>query len=128
MFLTARVQNMKIENLKEKLHTPIKEGETWLQNQWPAQPNKRYSDVTYLNYQNIEDLFGRKASTKIHNAVLDHPEIPVVVVAVLDKNGKVEGPRVFIQNEAHYYGQYELFACSAGMDGFVEVFHNVKNN
>jgi hypothetical protein len=117
---------MKIEELKQNLQTPIKEDETWLQNQWPAQPNKRYSDVTYLNYQNIEDLFGKKANTKIRKAVLDHPEVPVVVVAVLDKNGKVEGPRAFVQNEAEYYGHYELFACAAGMDGFVEVFHNVK--
>lgn len=118
---------MKIEELKKALTTEVPASDTWLQNQYPAQPNKRYAKETYLNYQNIEDTFGKEASTKIHNAVLDHPEIPVVVLAVLGKTGKVLGPRVFIQNEAHYYGQYELFATSAGMKGFVEVFHNIKN-
>ena len=113
-------------NVKELMAELKSANVSWLENQYPAIPSERYSSKTYLNYQNLQDCFGEKAKNKIQNAVLDHPEVHVVVVAELYRSGKRKCPRVFIQNEADYYGQYELFACAALMEGFVEVFHNIK--
>lgn len=117
---------MQIQELKVKLTTEIDPSATWLENQFPTIPEKRCSELTYLNYQNVEDCFGIEARKKLETAVKKNPEIKVVIVAVLTKAGKVKGPRAFIENEALYYGQYELFNTSAGMDGFVEIFHNIK--
>jgi len=119
---------MNVEELKKALTTEVPASDTWLENQYPAVPSKRCHQSTYLNYQNIEDCFGRGAREQIEKAVKEHPEIPVVIVAVLDKRGRPKDPRTFLHNEAQYYGHYELFACAAGMKGFVEVFHNIKNN
>jgi len=117
---------MKIIELKELFREEIKPSDTWLHNQYPAHPSKRCSPKTYLNYQNIEDCFNIEARKQIEKAIEKHPEISVVIVAVLDKRGKVRHPRTFIRNEAEYYKHYELFACSAHMPGFIEVFHNIK--
>ncbi len=117
---------MNIDELKAKLYTPIEENETWLQNQWPARPNQRLSEYTYLNYQNLQNVFGPEARKKMESAVAEHPEVQVVVVAVLNKSGRLKGPRSFLEEWADYYSQYELFASAAGMPGFVEVFHNLK--
>lgn len=117
---------MNVEELKKALITEVPPTDTWLQNQYPAIPSKRYSSLTYLNYQNIEDCFGKDARQQIEKAVTAHPEIPVVILAALDKRGRLRGSRSVVQNEAQYYGHYELFACAANMEGFVEVFHNIK--
>ena len=117
-----------LERLKAELVTEVKPSETWLQNQYPAQPNKRYAPSTYLNYQNLEDLFGPQARAKIAEAVNQHPEIKVVILAELTKTGTLKRPRSFIGDEAAYYGQYELFGCAAHMAGFIEVFHNFKKD
>jgi hypothetical protein len=58
----------------------------------------------------------------------------VVVLVELTKKGTMKKkPRLFVDNNvgydnfASYYGYYELFACATHMDGFVEVFQNIKN-
>jgi hypothetical protein len=116
-----------LERLKQELTTPVEASESWLQNQYPARPDKRYAQTTYLNYQNLEDLFGAEARHRIEQAVKEHPDVKVVIVAELTKTGRLKGPRSFIENEAEYYGQYELFAVAAHMGGFVEAFHNFES-
>ncbi len=119
---------MKIEELKKALATEIEPSATWLKNQYPAQPNKRYAKETYLNYQNIEDVFGKETADSLKQWLEKHPEEKVVVVASLTAKGRIgPKPRLFTDPESVYYGQYELFACSAHLSGFVEVFHNFKN-
>lgn len=92
--------NMKLKELKELFREEIAPSDTWLHNQYPAPPSKRCSPKTYLNYQNIEDCFSSEARQQIQKAIEEHPEIPVVILAVLGKRGKVRGPRTFLRNEA----------------------------
>jgi hypothetical protein len=121
---------MKITELKEKLQSKnIQVSETWLRNQFPAQPSERYSKLTFMNFQNIEDNFGKEAKEELEEFLKKPRIIPinVVILAELTKNGKAKKkPRLFAGSEALYYGQYELFACSAHMEGFVEIFQNVR--
>jgi hypothetical protein len=119
---------MKIEELKKALTTEISASDTWLKNQYPAQPNKRYAKETYLNYQNLEDVFGKEAADALKQWLEKHPEEQVVVVATLTEKGRIgKKPRLFTSPESAYYGQYTLFASAAHLNGFVEVFHNFKN-
>lgn len=98
---------------------------TWLQDQYPALPDKRLSKLTHLCYQNIEDNYGKETADQMKKFV-ETEKRPVVVVAEITKSGmKSKRPRAFVDEEACYYSQYELFAASAHMHGFVELFHNL---
>lgn len=124
---------MKIDELKEKLKSQnIQASDTWLENQFPARPQERYSKLTYMNFQNIEDNFGKEARTQLEEFLKAHPDKKTVVLAELTEKGNVKKkPRLFMDsgigydNFASYYGIYELFACASHMHGFVEVFQNV---
>jgi hypothetical protein len=124
---------MKIDELKEKLKSQnIQASDTWLENQFPARPSERYSKLTYLKYENIEENFGKEARTQLEEYLKKNPDKRVVILAALTKKGNVKKkPVMFMDtgigydNFASYYGIYELFACSAHLDGFVEVFQNV---
>jgi len=125
---------MKIQELKEKLKSEIKPSESWLQNQFPANPTERYSKLTYNNFQNIEDCFGKEASNALKAFLAKNPT-KAVVVAELTKKGNVKKrPRLFTDlgsgccHWATYYGQYKLFACATHMEGFIEVFQNMGEN
>jgi hypothetical protein len=120
---------MKIEELKQKLETPIEASDTWLKNQWPAQPNKRYSELTYLNYQNLSDVFPDRPDLKeqTETVIKEHPKIQLVILARLDSKGRVTGFIALHEPDSLYYGQYELFAGAYHLKGFCEVFHNIKN-
>lgn len=119
---------MKIEELKKALATEVPASSVWLQNQYPAIPSKRCSSLTYLAYQNLEDVSGVEARTSMEEFLAKHPDAKIVVVAEITKTGKPKKKlRAFTDNEALYYPQYELFASAAHMEGFVEVFHNIKN-
>ena len=119
---------MNLVELKEKL--PYKpKNQSWLQNGYPARPEDRCQKITKENYQNLDDCFGVVARKELQKFIKEKPDVPVVVLAPLSKTGKISSgksgkPRLFIGNEALYYPQYELFACSANLDGFIEVFHH----
>lgn len=119
---------MNIEELKKALTTEVPASSTWLQNQYPALLTKRCSSLTYLNYQNLEDCSGVEARKSMEAFLAKHLGHNIVIVAELTKSGKPKKKlRIFADNEALYYTQYELFGCAAHMEGFVEVFHTIKN-
>jgi hypothetical protein len=117
----------KIEELKKQLGSEHETSASWLKNQFPAEPQKRYSKLTYLNYQTLEEVFGKEAAYSLKQYLEKHPEEKVVVLATLTPKGRANPkPRLFAYPESAYYGQYELFAASAHLSGFVEVFHNFE--
>lgn len=115
---------MKLNELKEKL------GETLqTSNEYPTDPRKRYSKLTYMAWQNIEDIFGKQSAESLKKYLENHPEERVVVLAGLTPKGRMNPkPRLFGYPESAYYGQYTLFAPAAHMSGFVEVFQNLAQN
>jgi len=129
----AKVETMKLDELREKLRSKnVKPSDTWLENQYPARPSERYSKLTYNNYDNIEENFGREARTQLEEYLKKNPDKKVVVLAGLTKKGNIQKkPRIFVDawigydNFASYYGNFELFACAVHMDGFIEVFQNI---
>jgi len=118
---------MRPQELMQVLTTPIDPSESWLQNQYPARPSARYSDRTYLNYQNLADCFGSIVKENVIRLLREHPEIKIVIVAELTPRGNPrKQPTIFVDPESDYYGNYELFACAFHLAGFIEVFHNFK--
>jgi len=118
---------MNLVELKQKLPYKVKSGETWLENGYPSRPEDRCQKITKENFQNIEDVFGIDSRKQIEKAVKTNPKIPVVILAKLPKSGKIPKdpqPLTYIQSEASYYTQYELFASASHIHGFIEVFHH----
>ena len=118
---------MKLKELKEKLNlTPSTD--SWSKNEYPANPNERYSPLTYMNYDNIKDVFPKDSEgliSSLKRYLEENPEAKIVILAKLDKNGRRRGkPRLFTEPESFYYGQYTLFGCSARLSGLVEIWHN----
>lgn len=130
--MVLKAKDMNVAELKEQLQSKDA-NKSWLKNQYPANPSERYSKLTYNNFQNIEDCFGKEASDQLRAFLVRNPTNAVVVAELTEKGNAKKKPRLFTDlgsgycHEASYYGQYELFASSAHMDGFVEVFQNVKN-
>jgi hypothetical protein len=115
-----------LQELKEKLKSEIEPSDTWLKNQYPANPNERYSKLTYNNFQNITDIFDEVVSEQLKEYLKKHPEKKVVVLARLTSKGRLnKKPLLLVEPDSLYYGQYELFACAFHLTGFVEVFQNI---
>jgi hypothetical protein len=117
---------MQIQELKEKLKSEIKPSETWLQNQFPANPNERYSKHTFNNFQNITDVFSKETSEQLREFLKEHSEKKVVVLARLTSKGRLnKKPLLLTEPDSMYYGNFELFASAFHLTGFVEVFQNI---
>lgn len=115
-----------LSSLKAKYKQP-ESSATWLQNQYPALPSERLDKVNYLNYDNLQRVPDFKNEIpKIKRMLADHPEVPFVILAVLDSSGKYRRPLILAERDALYYPQYELFAGAYHLKGFVELFHNQK--
>jgi hypothetical protein len=118
---------MQIQELKQKLKSTIQPSETWLENQYPANPNERYSKYTFNNYQNITDIFNEDASKSLKEYLEKHPEKKIVVLARLTSKERLnKTPLLLDEPDSLYYDQYELFACAFHLTGFIEVFQNIK--
>jgi len=119
---------MILDELKKQLKSKdIPVTNIWLENQYPARPSERLSTKTFLNYQNIQDFKGLQARKTLEEFLAKNPEAEVVIVAELTKDGKPKKKfRMFLDNEARYYSMYELFCNAAHMEGFIEIFHNIK--
>lgn len=118
---------MNLVELKQKLPYKVRSSESWLENNYPSRPEDRCQKITKENFQNIEDVFGIDARKRIEQGVKKFPDVPVVILAKLPKSGNIpKKPRevAFVKENVSYYRQYELFASSAHLDGFIEVFHH----
>jgi hypothetical protein len=118
---------MKLEMIKKKMAMISTSKESWLKNQFPAEPSERLNKINYLNYQNIEDCFDKETMSSMKKYIDENLNVKVLVLVSLDENGKpIKKPRAFVNDEVKYYTMYELFASSANMKGFIEIFHNIR--
>lgn len=116
-------------NLKELKNILPTSKESWLENQYPGRPKDRYAKQTYLNYDNLKDVFSVDIEKDVEVLLKDHPSEQVVILAKLGLSGsRIGRPFLLTHPESNYYGHYELFACAFHLRGFVEVFHNIQRS
>lgn len=124
--------NMKLKELKDvfsKLNADVSPSSSRLENQYPAKPMDRYTEQTYMKYENLTDVFprdGKRMESLIKKYLNEHPHKKIVALAILNSKGQKIQPIILEEPDSLYYGEYELFACALCLEGFVEVFHNIK--
>lgn len=118
---------MKVKDLIKALDD--KPQDSWLKDQYPGRPENRLSELTYLKYENLEQFLSKDHADKMRNFLALHKEEGVVVLLPVGKSGRVgKRPRLLLREEVYYYSKYELFAPAAHLNGFVEIFHNLKRS
>jgi hypothetical protein len=119
-------KNVFLNIIKARYHSPLS-SDSWLQNQYPAIPSERLDSKNYLAYQNLEPFKEDINIEGVKRMQKEKPEIPFVILAEINKNGKYKKPVFLAESDARYYPQYELFTSAYHLSGFVELFHNHKH-
>jgi hypothetical protein len=118
-------KNVFLNVIKARYHSPLS-SDSWLQNQYPAIPSERLDKKNYLAFENLEPFQKDIRIDEVKRLLKEKPEVPVVILAKINKDGKYLKPVILVESDARYYPQYELFASAYHLSGFVELFHNQK--
>lgn len=115
-----------IRKLIEEETSKPEASQSWLENQYPAQPKDRLKKSNYLNYDNLKPFENLEKFVREH--LNFHPKEKIVVLAIITKTKRLCKRPIAIlrENDSLYYPQFELFASAYHLSGFVELFHNTK--
>lgn len=115
-----------IRKLIEEETSKPEASQSWLENQYPAQPKDRLKKSNYLAYDNLKPF--ENLEKFVREYLKAFPKKKIVVLAIITKTKRLCKRPVIVLRESDslYYPQYELFACAYHLSGFVELFHNTK--
>jgi len=115
-----------IKKLIEDETSIVESSQTWLENQYPAQPKDRLKTSNRLNYGNLQPFDGLTEAVKDY--MQRYPKKKIVILAVITKTKRLCKKHILALREpdSYYYKSYELFACAYHLSGFVELFHNFE--